>query len=392
MKTRWIYAFPLLVLLLLAQNNRIEAGSERYRSFELYGHKYGVFYHPVVDELSVSDFRPHALLNQMERIRQNQLNVLGDHIRLSAAQFQLDELGTLIMVRKMVDAWMPHKGNNEKILFEYLLLDELGFDVLLTRTGKQLNCLGRLDFTPRKFVYVSYRGQRYVHLDFEKAAQGKQHEVIPDRQKGSAPIRYRKGKIPAFSANEEHRDLQMIWQGDTLIFPVTLNQSLISYFYDIPLMPLGGQFIHNTLSPQAKQSLYPELRAHLKGKTRSDQLRFLLAFVQQIVPYGSDLDKYGTDYYYFPEQTLVAKTADCEDKAFLLATLSKDLLGINSVGLHFKQDQHLALAFELPGFFGGQTFTYKGNQYIPCEPTSTTPVLAYSAFDLSRLGGIIDLL
>lgn len=392
MKTRWIYTFPLLVLLLLAQNNRIEAGSERYRSFDFYGHRYGVFYHPVMDDISVSDLRPHMLLNQIERIRQNHLSILTDHIRTSSIQYQLDELGTLILIKKMVHDWLPHKGKNERSLMQYVILHELGYDVLLTRTGTQLNVLGRLDFVPRKYVYVNYRGLRYIHLDFEKAQQGKQHEVIQDRKKGTALIRYRKDRIPLIYARKDSKNFQMIWQNDTLEFPVTLNQSLISYYYDVPLMPLGTLHILNSLSPQLKETLYPALRQQLTGKTRADQLRFLLAFVQQIVPYGSDLDKYGMDYYYFPEQTLMATTADCEDKAFLLAALSRDLLGIQSVGLHFKQDQHLAIAFELPGFFGGQTFTYRGKQYIPCEPTSTTPVLAYSAFDLSRLGGIVELM
>lgn len=383
---------PILLLIAAIKNQQSEAGTDRYRTVQFYGHELGFFYHPVLDDLHLTDLENNQLRSQIDRLRQHQLNMLTQRLVFTANKYQLDDLGKFMLVKQMSNQWMRHKSQNEQVLLQYVLLKNLGYDVLLSRTGDRLNCFGRLDFTPRRYVYIHYNGKKYVNLKFDEALNGYYHQIYKDAIPSSGVIRGMRGQLPAIHALTTQKQLQFEWLSDTVTARFTANQSMIDYFYDLPSMPIGQSFVQNTLSSEVKSSLYPILRENMKGMNRANQLRYLLAFVQQSIPYGSDFDKYGKDYFYFPEQTLTASNADCEDKAFLLATLASDLLGLHSVALHFKKDEHLGIAFELPGFRGGQVFTYRGKRYVPCEPTANRPVLAYSAYDLSRIAEVIDLI
>jgi len=385
-------AIPIILLMFAIKNQHSEAGTDRYRSVHFYGHDLGFFYHPVMDEIHLASLEKQDIRLQLERMRGHQLNLLAQRISFSSEQFELDDIGKLMLVKKLSRQWLRHQSMNEQVLLEYAILRELHFDVLLSRTGERLNCFGRIDFTPRKYVYIYYNGRKYTHLNFEDAPNGLHHQILNDQEHDLRVIRAKRHQLPAVNARKTEKSLEFNWLGDTLLIPFTLNQSLIEYMYDLPDMPIGQSFVRNTLSAEVKNSLYPQLRLHMREMNRINQLRFLLAFVQQSIPYGSDFEKYGTDYFYYPEQSLNAANADCEDKAYLLATLAYDLLGMHSVALHFKKDEHLGLAFHIPGFHGGQTFNYEGKNYVPCEPTSSRPLLAYSAYDLSRIGGIVELI
>jgi hypothetical protein len=133
------------------------------------------------------------------------------------------------------------------------------------------------------------------------------------------------------------------------------------------------------------------LRAQVEDRGVKDQVKFILAFVQQVVPYGSDYDKYGEERFYYPEETIMAKTADCEDKAMLMAYLTKEIVGLNTIALYFQKDEHLSLGIEIPGYNPSGSFGYKGKTYVSCEPTASYPRLTQSQFDLRRIDEVIEL-
>ena len=153
---------------------------------------------------------------------------------------------------------------------------------------------------------------------------------------------------------------------------------------------IGSEYTSLTLTRELNKSLIPYLRQQIIGMTKSEAASFLLAFVQQVTAYGSDYEKYGEERFYYPEETIMASTADCEDKTFLMAYLSKKLLNLKTVGLYFEYDEHLSLGILLPEQ-ATFSFKYKGEKYLACEPTAKTPRLGYSSIDLGRVTRVIPL-
>ena len=157
------------------------------------------------------------------------------------------------------------------------------------------------------------------------------------------------------------------------------------------MFDVGKQFTRLGVSEDLETSVVDYLKEQVVGMDMAEASRFLLAFVQQSTAYGSDYEKYGEERFYYPEETVMAATADCEDKAMLLAYLTKEILNLNSVSLYFENDEHLSVALEIPGYTPSGSFTYHGQTYVPCEPTAKYPHLGYSQFELRRVTKITAL-
>ena len=105
---------------------------------------------------------------------------------------------------------------------------------------------------------------------------------------------------------------------------------------------------------------------------------------------NADYDKYGEERFYYPEETIMSTTSDCEDKAMLMSYLTHNILGLKSIGLFYKQDEHLSLGIEIPGYAPHGSFKYSGKTYVSCEPTAPTPRIPQSQFSLQRVDEVIE--
>jgi hypothetical protein len=99
----------------------------------------------------------------------------------------------------------------------------------------------------------------------------------------------------------------------------------------------------------------------------SDSLfaEYLVAFVQQAIPYVADPWNSGFDYPKYPIETLVERGGDCEDKAALLVALLKTF-GFDAVLVRFPG--HMAAALSSSNYSG--TYSYNGKIYSYIETTS----------------------
>jgi hypothetical protein len=156
------------------------------------------------------------------------------------------------------------------------------------------------------------------------------------------------------------------------------------------MFEIGKAFTDVPVSAEMDSSLMNYLKQQLKGLELIDQVRFLLAFVQQVVPYGSDYEKYGEERFYYPEETIMSASSDCEDKAMLMSYLTYKILGLKSIGLFFKKDEHLSLGIEIPGYAPHGSFNYAGKTYVSCEPTAPSPRIPQSQFSLQRVDEVFE--
>ena len=118
----------------------------------------------------------------------------------------------------------------------------------------------------------------------------------------------------------------------------------------------------------------------------SQKAHFLLAFVQQVVPYGSDYTKIRRRSDIITQnRPSCSTTADCEDKTFLLASLVREIAGLESVALFYEKDEHLSIGIEIPDYEDAYSFKYKGKRYVACEPTANLPRLGRAGIPLERV-------
>jgi transglutaminase-like putative cysteine protease len=95
-----------------------------------------------------------------------------------------------------------------------------------------------------------------------------------------------------------------------------------------------------------------------------------LQFVQS-VPYATDADTKGREYFRYAIETLFENTGDCDCKAILAASLFR-LMGLKSVVLLSDDEQHAAVAVEgAPDFPGNRYFEWNGARLYFCETTDS---------------------
>jgi hypothetical protein len=380
----------LLVILTSIVAN-INAGSAINQPFDFYGHTVTTESDQFLFNFKLQTLSQKEITQKLNLLRSGGISSTAKSLQRSAAFYNLDAVGLSLLIDKYASRIAGEKRKNEKTFIKYVLLKELGYDVVLTRTEGLLNCLGNTSFKPGRYIYINYANKVYKDLDFSNRTNYPKHLVFMDSKKTFKVISRNSLIKPKINAKKSTKAIEVKYGFETHSYRAWSNASLTEYLGDLPLFDVGYAFTRTSLSKELNISLINKLEQTVDTLPLIDAVKYLLAFTQQVTPYGSDYDKYGEETYYYPEQTIMAKTADCEDKAMLLSYLAKRLLNVNSVALYFENDEHLSLALELPDYRAPNTFVYKNKTYVCCEPTAQYPKLGQSQFSLQRVTDVIPL-
>ena len=134
------------------------------------------------------------------------------------------------------------------------------------------------------------------------------------------------------------------------------------------------QLVHRIVNDGAQDREAVEAARQLLAVARNLRFNYFeeaqntLQFVQ-VIPYGTDKDTKGLEYFRYAIETLMDDVGDCDCKAILAASLFR-LMGLRSVVLISNQEEHAAVAVEgAPDFPGNKYFEWKGARYYFCETT-----------------------
>lgn len=387
MKTHKKYIVTLF-LVVASLNYNIQAGADQQTRFDFYGHFVNISYDYNLPKLNLQKLNQVEFNAISKHIRTTSLAKTAASIKGIAQDFNLDDVGIVLLIDKISQHIFTGNKTNERAFFKYLLLKEIGFDVILTKTGNTLNCMGNTSFVPGRYAYITYGNKTYKDLNFQSKGTNAQHFIFQDNLRTYKVLTRNVLKKPNIRAKLVDKTVAVKFGMDTYEIPLQGNQSYNEYLGDLPPFNLGNNYTTVAFSDEMTQTLLPALRYKMQGLNKDESIKFLLAFVQQCVPYGSDYDKYGAERYYYPEETVLSTSADCEDKAFLFAYLLDKLLEVKSVGLFFEQDKHYGLAVEIPGYTGKDAFKYSGKSYVACEPTGNLPTLGFSSVRLDRVTSV----
>lgn len=149
---------------------------------------------------------------------------------------------------------------------------------------------------------------------------------------------------------------------------VTINQNVINFYKDYPLVDMNVYF---DAAPErlAAESIGEALLPVLTPMTEVDKVNCLLRFVQTAFPYKVDQEQFGREKYFFAEELFFYPYSDCEDRSVLFSYLVSELLGMKVIGLGF--DGHVATAVHFSDKAGvnGAYFTFRNEKFIIADPT-----------------------
>lgn len=140
-----------------------------------------------------------------------------------------------------------------------------------------------------------------------------------------------------------------------------------SEYYKYPIEDMG--VLNSFIVYDDDWSLIDQIADELWKLSADDKeyAEITLEFVHSAIFYMSDLESTGQgEYWRYPDETLFDKVGDCEDTAFLYASLLR-AKGIPTVIIEYVD--HLAVGVGIQGFIGTY-YEYDGKRYFYAETTS----------------------
>ena len=330
---------------------------------EVYGHffscKTKLFYPQLT--YPITRLQVNGILQQTDKLKLGQLKQEMDAF---ASSYQLDDLAFVLFTQK-VAAHFWSDPNMAKI-FQYQLLKEKGYQLLLGYTSEQVTVYGHFLYDLANVAEVNYCNVLYSDLSFNQNLALCEEQLI-ECSEGSKTIEVNQHKAPLFNALQTRYHFETEFKGKSYSFQGELNQSLINYYRDLPSISFGEIYLNYHLSDLAYKQLIGDLKKAVKNMSTRQQLDFLLHFTQVVIPYQTDQALVGREKFAFAEEVLGNKAGDCEDKSILFAYLVKEVLQLPSLALVYIHQNHLNVAVAVSGT--QYNFIYNNQKYIVCEPS-----------------------
>lgn len=366
----------LMALLLINLIAHAETNTKRV-SIDLYGHNYAISFNNLP---FVSAYNNLMLCNYSQESLSEIASQLSECVAESdviekmdkiAASHHMDDMAFILFSKKFIKQAFSRQTSDFQSLVLYAILTAKNKDVLLAFNNQSLMLYGRTNMWIANVLYINVGNKYYFDLSFnQKNSPTNDQRLLSLQQiKKPLPIIINHMQPPLFDAKITKTNFPFEYEGQVFFFNTKVNQSLVEYYRELPPIEIGSMYLNYGLSDLAKNSLIKDMKLALSQMPDYLALDFLLSFSQKAFNYQDDMDRYGEEKFSFPEETLMNYYSDCEDRAMLFATLVKEVLGLHSVALYYKNARHINIGVESTSTAYKGNFTFNDQQYIICEPT-----------------------
>ena len=324
--------------------------------------KMKVFHLSSLEPSAISDvWRLYQKSNPQEVI-----NSLASHSRL----YGLNDWFTTELVRRYVDTLLMDGSSSDRIVLQHFLLANLGFDIRLASTQRQLLLLVpcKQQMYERSFLRID--GQKY-YIFYD--------DVSPIQESSIAiytcglPSDVYKGELVDLVYNynsltlKSGSDKKCILTDGRISVNASVNSGMMEMFRHYPLMDVP-YYAASMVLPAFHKEVLEQIKPQLSGMTQRQAANALLHFVQYAFDYATDGEQHGYEKPYFLEENFYYPKNDCEDRSIIYAFLVHNLLGLDVHLVQYPGHECTAVNFGNQPV-DGDGYLYNGKVFIICDPT-----------------------
>ncbi len=342
--------------------------------FDFFGNKLAI---PIDDDcrFTLTGNTNYGVSKAMSQISKNDKYSIVLHECLELRdKLNLCDWAYYMMLKKFGEAFFG-KECNEATLFTVYLYRMSGYQMRFAfeYDTRELLLLVRCDQTVALTPYLQPNNEPYYIFN-KKFPNGSSFEycdyALPKEKWMSLSVK-ESPKLPLAQSNGKRTP----YNKKTPIVSYSVYKNLVDFYntYPIPrdegdLLSTWKYYTQAPMSASAVETLYPQLREMIAGKSQYDAVNALMQFVLGF-EYGFDDQIWGYDRPFFPEETLYYPFSDCEDHAILFTRLVRDLLNLPTAFIYYHQE-HLAAAVCFDDGKPYGDYIKSGDRiYTVCDPT-----------------------
>ena len=321
---------------------------------------------PEPDKFKLKSLDEDALSDAWKELSGDAYNVTLKDALNARKKYQLCDWAYVELLQQVTEK--QYGVSNEAVFMQDYLLTQSGYRVRLGASDTKLYLLVASQYDLFNRSYFTIDGIKFY------AAAGKVSGLkvckAPFENEKTLSMQIAQPQKLANAASDE----RTLTSKRGVTAKSQVNKNDISFFDKYPEACIGGDgttkwavYANTPLSPEIQQSLYPQLKATTDKLGEKEAVGAILNWVQTAFKYEYDDKVWGHDRVFFAEETLYYPACDCEDRSILFSRLVRDILGLDVVLLYYPG--HLATAVHFTQQVKGDYLTYKGKDYVVCDPT-----------------------
>jgi len=277
------------------------------------------------------------------------------------------------LIRKTAEQISPKAENySGYTLYKWFLLNKCGYDARLAVGNGQIIFYVKNNEDISDIPFFMIDDKKYMCLNYHDYGklfqQAKAYKPVNiSIEEGVNSFSYKVTRLPDFKPDSYvERDVDFSYKQKNYHFKLKVNNDVQTIFANYPGVDFESYF-NIPLSRETYSSLIPILKNNVKSLDQKKGVDYLMRFTRYAFLYENDQDNFGKEKRLSPEQTLLNKYSDCDDRAALFFYLVKEIYNLPMVALLYPTHLTMAVQFDKP--VKGDYLIYKGKKYVFCEPT-----------------------
>lgn len=287
-------------------------------------------------------------------------------------KFALNDWLYYQLIRRTAEAICPKKLNFDYYtLYKWFLLIKSGYNAQVAFTNQKTLLFVQSNDNVYDLPLYVLKDKQYVCLnihDFKKInfKENELKRVNIDVQTATKPFSYKINYIPEFKEKYiKEKEVFFKYHRRMNTFKIAIDAQMEILFNNYPQVDFDYYF-NIPLSKKTYNSLIPKLKKEVKKKSQKAGVAYLMNFTRNAFLYETDEQNFGVEKRLSPEQTLMNKYSDCDDRVALFYYLVKEMYDLPMILLLYPTHVTIAVGLQKPV---GKPIQYKGTLFTLCEPT-----------------------
>lgn len=349
-------------------NSKITAPTESLL-IPFYSEKLSIPYNLDIRQNFSSKLDEEAIVHFYEQLENTDYEPMIASIVRYQSNLRLNDWLVYELTQKIIDKIYIKNSKKEKVLANWFLLSKLGYDTRLAFLKNEAFIYVRSPDDIYETPLIEDSGNKFVGLtemQYKRTSTNKGVYLLNYlAQPNGKNFTFSLADLPNLKEDKHQKKFKFNWKGEPFELVVQCDKTLVDILKKYPVIG-ETDYVKTPFSGTLKESLLPQIRTIIEGKSIKETLEILTTFTRSAFTYREDESYFGRSKPMIRDEVFFYPYSDCEDRSALFYGLVDELLGLPMIIVAFPDHLTVAVALDEPI---GPSIRHKGKKFYICDPT-----------------------